>query len=426
LETYRSFQLRDMNGENRPQTEPTDEFLGQLPAEVERWRQERLIGARHAAALLKRYGLPTDARERGWRLGRTVSILAILGAILVGIGIILLIAANRQEFDIARGFKVALIMGSAVFLYLVGYVLKYELPFPRVGGAIIFLGTVFFGAAVFLIGQVYNVQANDPRLLLYWFVGVIPLAYVTRSAAILTLSLLVASAGLGMRAATWLEHTHSGELAAIRTIPLYVMLGVLFYFLAPLHERFERLRGLHHPLPLAGLVAVMVGLLLLGFRAFFDDLHHQDIPDMPTSLLRMYAVLTALAVAAIASALYVSRRALGTLPQEAAAAIVLVGLAFATLYVPFKEANAYVVLYNALLLAVIFGTMAIGVASGREGYINISLAFFAVLVIARYFDWGWGLYERSLFFMGAGALVLATAFLLEFYRRRLLRRVGAG
>jgi uncharacterized membrane protein len=230
---------------------------------------------------------------------------------------------------------------------------------------------------------------------------------------------------LGMRAATWLEHTHPGELAAIRTIPLYVMLGVLFYFLAPLHERFEPLRGLHRPLLLAGLIAVMVGLYLLGFQVYFDDLH-RDIPDMPASLLQVYAVLTALAAAAVASALYVSRRALGTLPQEAAIALVLMGMAFATLYVPFKETNAYVVLYNALLLAVIFGTTSIGVASGREEYINISLAFFAVLVITRYFDWGWGLYERSLFFMGAGALVLAGAFLLEFYRRWLLRRVGAG
>ena len=414
-----------MDSENRPQDEPRDEFLGQLPAEVERWRQERLIGARHAAAILKRYGLPTEALERRWRLGRTVSILAVLGAILVGIGIILLIASNRQEFDIARGFKVALIMGSAVLLYLVGYVLKYELSFPRVGGAIIFLAAVFYGAAVFLIGQIYNVQANDPNLLLYWFVGVIPLAYVSRSAAILTLSLLIASAGLGMRAATWLEDTHFAELAAIRTTALYVMLGVLFYFLAPLHERFEPLRGLHRPLPLAGLVAVMVGLLLLGFRVFFDDLH-RDIPDMPASLVQVYAVLTALAVAAVASALYVSRRALETLPQEAAVALVLVGLAFATIYVPFKEANAYVLLYNALLLVVIFGTMAIGVATEREGHINIALGFFAILVITRYFDWGWGLYERSLFFMGAGVLVLAGAFLLEFYRRRLLRRVGTG
>jgi len=360
-----------MASENRPHSEPGNEFLGQLQAEVERWRQERLVGARHAAAILRRYGLPTEALEQRWRLGRTVSILAILGAILVGVGIILLIASNRQEFDISRGAKVALIMGSAVLLYVVGYVLKYELPFPRVGGAIIFLGAVFYGAAVFLMGQVYNVQANDPRLLLYWFIGVIPLAYVTRSSAVLALSLLVASAGLGMRAATWLEHTHPGELAAIRTISLYVILGVLFYFLAPLHERFEPLRGLHRPLLLAGLMAVMVGLYLLGFRVYFEDLHH-DIPDMPASLLQMYAVLTAVAVAAVAGTLYVSRRALGTLAQEAAAALVLVGLAFATLFVPFKEANAYVVLYNALLLAVIFGTIAIGVATGRERRTSIS------------------------------------------------------
>jgi uncharacterized membrane protein len=93
---------------------------------VERWQRERLIGTRQATAILAHYGLRTQAAERAWRVGRLASIVAILGAILVGVGIILLIASNRQDFDLPRGLKVALIMGTTLFLYALGYVLSYE------------------------------------------------------------------------------------------------------------------------------------------------------------------------------------------------------------------------------------------------------------------------------------------------------------
>jgi uncharacterized membrane protein len=414
--------------DDRPDEPASEQFLVRLEPEVERWQRERLIGARQATAILARYGLRPPAAVRAWRVGRLASIVAILGAILVGVGIILLIASNRQEFDLPRGLKVGLIMGTVVFLYAVGYVLRYELRFTAVGSAIIFLGTIFYGAAVFLVGQIYNVQPNEPRLFLYWFVGVIPLAYLARSSAIFALSALVAAAGLGMQAAVWMEDGGSSQVSAIRILALYGILGPLYYALAHVHAGLPPLRDLHRPLQVIGLVTTFAALCGLGFTNLFDlfDLGDEPIPDLLDRLVLVYSLLASATVASFVAALYLWRRSLASLPYEAAAGLSLLGLAFATAYLPIKEPEPYIVLYNVLLLAALLGTVAVGVARDRETYVNIGLAFFAILVLIRYFDWASGLLDRSVVFLGTGALVLAGAALLENYRRRLLRQMRSG
>jgi uncharacterized membrane protein len=410
---------------NIPDEPASEQYLVRLERDVERWQRERLIGTRQATAILARYGLRPHGAVRAWRLGRLASIVAILGAVLVGVGIILLIGSNRQEFDLPRGLKVGLIMSATVFLYALGYVLRYELRFPAVGGAIMFLGAVFYGAAVFLVGQIYNVQPNEPQLLLYWFVGVIPLAYLARSSPILALSALVAAAGLGMQAAVWMEHTGSAQVSSIRVLALYGILGPLYYALACLHEAVPPLRDLHRPLQLIGLVMAFAALYGLGFIALFD-LQHEPIADLLDRLALVYSLLAAATVASFAAALYLRRASLASLPHEAAAGLALVGLAFAAAYVPIHEREPYAIFFNVLLFATLLASVAIGVAQDREAYVNIGLVFFAILVVTRYFDWTTELFDRSVVLLGAGALVLVGASLVESYRRRLLRHMRSG
>jgi uncharacterized membrane protein len=294
-----------------------------------------------------------------------------------------------------------------------------------VGGAITFLGAIFYGAAVFLVGQIYNVQPDEPRLLLYWFVGVLPLAYLTRSSPILALSALVAAAGLGMQAAVWMEDSGSEQVTAIRILCLYGILGPLYYALAWLHEGLPSLRDLRWPLQIIGLVMTFAALFGLGFSGLFD-LTNELIPDLLGRLVLVYSLLTAATVVSLGATLYLWRRSLASLPYEAVAALALVALAFATAYVPIEKPEPAAALYNVLLLATLLGTIAIGVARDQEVYINIALGSFGILVLTRYFDWALDLFDRSLFFLGAGALVLVGAFLLESYRRRLLRQVRGG
>jgi uncharacterized membrane protein len=168
---------------------------------------------------------------------------------------------------------------------------------------------------------------------------------------------------------------------------------------------------------------VFAALYGLGFTGLFN-LEHERIADLLGRLALVYSLLAAATVASFAAALYLRRASLDSLPYEAAVGLALVGLAFATAYIPIAERERRRLLRP--LLATLLASVSVGVAQDREEYVNIGLAFFAVLVVTRYFDWASGLFDRSVVFLGAGALVLAGASLLESYRRRLLRQMRSG
>jgi uncharacterized membrane protein len=75
---------------------------------------------------------------------------------------------------------------------------------------------------------------------------------------------------------------------------------------------------------------------------------------------------------------------------------------------------------NVLFGLEIFGLIILGFIRRYSIYINIGLLFFALDVVARYFDLFWELLPRSLFFVAGGLLLLFGGILLERKRRRIL------
>ena len=169
-----------MSTETEPKLAVDARFYARLRGEVESWSRDGLISAGAADAILSKYVVVSPL------YGRLIVTLATLGGILLGVGVILFVSSNWQAIPAAIKMAVLLVVvGTA---YSSGYWLKYEKDFPRVGAALVFLGTLLFGASIFLVGQQYHMQVGDPNLLTWWFVGVIPLAYITRSRAILTVA----------------------------------------------------------------------------------------------------------------------------------------------------------------------------------------------------------------------------------------------
>ena len=149
-----------------------------------------LISREQAEAILDSYGAhPAIARVDQAR-GRLISILAVLGAILVGIGVILFLAANWDA--ILRPIRLALVMACVPAAYALAYWLRYVKGYERVGAAFILLATVIYGAAIHLVAQIYNFPLYDPTLFTYWFAGVVPIAYLTRSQPTVFLSIVLA------------------------------------------------------------------------------------------------------------------------------------------------------------------------------------------------------------------------------------------
>ncbi len=111
---------------------------------------------------------------------RLFVVFGVLGAILVGLGIILIIAHNWD--DLSRTSKTILsFIPLVVGQLLAGYSLlkkQNNLAWRESSTAFLFFSV---GASISLISQIYNISGNLSSFLLTWMLLVLPLVYVMRS-----------------------------------------------------------------------------------------------------------------------------------------------------------------------------------------------------------------------------------------------------
>lgn len=405
------------------QPQQSDEEAGWLSSAVQEWAHQRIITQEQGQAILAYHQVTPRATLVRRVYGRLVTVLATLGAVLVGLGIILFIGSNWQE--IPRFGKMGLILGAILAAYGAGSWLKYATAYPRVGGALLFMATIFYGAGVFLVAQVYHVNVNDPNLLYLWLIGVLPLAYLTRSRAMLSLAILVALGALGWKTAQWIEGTDNGLLFPA----LYLVVGAAGYALGLAHSAFARSRIYSGPYLALGAVTALVSLYLLTFEWLFQEVlgpYGSGRGEVPRGFLVVVGIAAGAGVAAGAVALVRQSRATedwGTLPYEAAGVLGALLSAYLLVFLPFTETWPYVALYNVLLFIAILGAIWLGSVGKRGGLVNIGIALFALDAMTRYFDLLGGMLDTSLLFIGAGALLLGGGFALERIRRRLMAQL---
>lgn len=110
---------------------------------------------------------------------KTIQIILIIAAVSVGAGIFSFIAANWTEMT--KLVKIGIILISMVTFYGSGWHLKENLNFLKTGDALILLGAIVYGAGIFLVAQMFNIRANWPDGFILWMLGVIVMAFATRS-----------------------------------------------------------------------------------------------------------------------------------------------------------------------------------------------------------------------------------------------------
>ena len=414
-------------GSSRPEEAGADRrFLARLVTEAQGWQSQGIITPEQARSIISSYGVPPEIAASRRVHGRVVTILAILGSVLVGLGVILFFAANWDA--IPKTAKLALIMIGIPAAYATGYWLKYHRGYERVGTAVLLLAAIIYGAGIHLVAQAYNFPVNDPNLLAFWFLGVIPLAYLTRSPSILVLAIGLFLSAVGFRFQDWLNG--SGEGIAITAFALYLVLGLMIYGLGKLQEQYDLTRPGARAFELLGLLTIFGSIYLLGFRGWFDSSDYKanglDV-EVSTGLWVLFYVAVVVAAVGFVTTGYLQfrrRLPLMTLPYEGAAALLFLAAAILVANLKVGGGVFYPILFNALLFPGVIGLMFVGYFRGREAFITITLILFSLGVISRYFELSWDLLDRSVIFIVAGIILLAGGFILERARRKVFERMG--
>lgn len=89
---------------------------------------------------------------------KVVRIIVTTGAILLGIGVYYYLAIHWQ--DLAEALRIAIILFSMLAAYGSGWYLKEKAGLPKIGTALMLLGTMMYGAGIFLVGRMYHITGH--------------------------------------------------------------------------------------------------------------------------------------------------------------------------------------------------------------------------------------------------------------------------
>ena len=288
------------------------------------WRADGLISEEQAAAILERYGLSAegglpgesaatdsissndsagDLAERGSLVSRAVSIIGVMGALLVGLGIIIYVAANWDVIPVWA--RVTMLVGLTAAINAAGWLLLARLDYPRIGVAMLVAGGLAYGAAIHLIAQIYHVPVNHPNLTTAWFLGALPIGYIARSRLMVGFSLALLVLSMGFRTQWWLEYY--GEETLLFLAPLTLVISAAVVALGLLQLRFTWTRPLAAYCYYPGLVIGFVAFGVMTLTSIGVDVGNLTWTVLSAEYWVTAGIAIATAAAAIAGLWWLSR-----------------------------------------------------------------------------------------------------------------------
>ncbi len=454
---------------SQPTTPAVSRYSSWLRGEVDAWVRDGLISPEQAERIKARYPVAPEHRD----YSRLIAILSTLGVLLVGAGVILFFAANWQ--GIPKWGKLTLILGAIMATHGLGYYLRYHSASrPRTGEALILLGTVFFGAAIWLIAQIFHINAHYPDGLFYWALGALPAAWAAASAPVLCFAALlftfwnvIESVGffnasplyVGIMAAVvvpmcyWLRSAPALVLTLIglnywigaymvfapepvfaaSLVFLYPATGALMYGAGLLHRAHEGAKHMDRAYCVPGMIATLMSVYLLTFSGVLSEVPKEWAKAGAGGSMLVFWVLYGAAAVAVGLAAWRSRADAGARPRYEigclAAILVLSFVVLLTLAAKASDSETVHVLVLVMNLA--FFLLALGLIYGgyrgrRLDAVNLGTLFFVLGVVSRYFDSFWALMPRSAFFMAGGLLLLLLGTFMERKRRQMVREIAGG
>lgn len=413
-----------------------------IEKDVAEWQNEGIIDQQTAAAIVayeKHKQIPS---------GNTpLVIFAILGSILVALGISLMVAENWDFMSVWTKTAIAycpMLLGQ-ILVILAVYKHKNSIVWREASAAFLFLCT---GATLGLISQTYQLQGTITSFLLLWMILVIPLMFLTRSNTAFLLSIAISTwycattywtSGAGEWHYGWAfgatvlylvwqilgkKDMRAVGMAAgfLLPISMTIALGTMFpeaeswafigYFalfqilLILFHKpALSEPRGWKAGLGVIGFCGILFLLFLSSFHWWLnqiaENLKWSDLADDTSAII----MLSALCILYVFLLFYPP----GSRPKPAFVLLPFYGL---ILILSGINTNFAQILMNVLILLIAIWFIADGFREKNLLWLNTGLMIFSLLVILRFFD-----FQLSFFVRGISFLIIGAGF---FVANRLL------
>lgn len=368
-------------------------------------------------------------------------VFGILGAILVGLGIILILAHNWD--DLSRFVKtiiafIPLIIGQIIG----GFVLlkkNNNVAWRESAAAFIFFAV---GASISLVSQIYNIPGDINSFILTWMLLCLPLVYLLKS----SITSLLYIAGITYFACNSSYWTYSNEesyeywLLLLLIIPHYFLIFKntpksnflifhnwfiplsLIITLGTLSHNYEKLMYLaymslfglyliigesdylksnklrNNSYKVLGSVGTLITLLILSFHEFWGKLQKVEFEFLQIEHFIEIATIVIITCAAIV--VFFKQKTYQSIKNSSL--IEYVFLLFIPIFLIGFYSNLSVILINILIFIIGILTIKKGSNQNHLGILNFGLVLITVLVICRFFDTDLSFVLRGLLFVGIG------------------------
>ncbi len=198
-----------------------------VPADVENHPEpiEPQVAEVHRSEVVS---APTAAPDEGDQHKKIVRVIVTTGAILLGIGVYYYLAIHWQ--DLPEVLRIGIILLSMLAAYGSGWYLREKAGLPKIGTALILLGTVMYGAGIFLVGRMYNITGHFADGWALWSLGSLIMGGATGLYQLTYLGILLTLVAGSLYLETLSRHTTEDParlVAAVLVIALTIVTAFL-------------------------------------------------------------------------------------------------------------------------------------------------------------------------------------------------------
>lgn len=163
-------------------------YRGRLQRDLSLWVEKGLLPGATADSLLKEY----DSRPASFSLG---NVLMILAGILLAAAILLVVASNWEA--IPRLIRVGAILAVIWAVHLGAAALLSRGATAAANGLLV-IGTLSFGGAISLVGQMYHLSGDEQTVMYVWFAMAVISAILFRSGVVAAVAGFLAWGSFGV------------------------------------------------------------------------------------------------------------------------------------------------------------------------------------------------------------------------------------
>ena len=419
-----------------------------LAQQLPDWINDDIISSEQAATLRARHPV-----THTMGLGRLL--ITGVGAIMIGLGVILLFAYNWSEMG--KYLKLAVIFGALIGAHATA--IWAEQRNKVLSESLFALGTMLMGATIFLVGQIYHLDSHYPDAFLLWSLGALALAWAKPSLVQAFMALILVISWhimevldfnfanhaaflivlLGLFPLVW--RLNSPLLARFVSVGLFVTLGlsiaavekdvigitILLFSVAMIslgqifqHRDNASHRAIAHEMAKPATLILIIMLMMMTFKGSIYELVRFYFEGSQTSGYFWVALF----VSQLSFGWLLFKRQLTlivSLAELTALLILIPSILIGSLdnLMVVRIYGLLPLLFNLILLALSVWLMADGARHANRSHMVRGSILFTILVMARYVDLFDSLIARAVAFLVVGIALFVVGNIYQRNKREL-------